>query len=151
MRSAAKRSVFKSMMKKTRQSGLAAAILFIDPARADPGVSSLQGLWVLYLALGLIVCVLMVCGVYWVRITWSYLSSDTNHFRRLKRYLLLSATFILIAGASAFTFHPDAPNSPNLYFLSAAIFVFAVSAISIFVHNRKSRRGTDGAGINRPV
>jgi len=126
-------------MKKICQAGIAATFLYIDYPYADPGVSSLKGLWLLYLALGLIICVLIICGVYWVRITWSYLSNNTNDFHRLKLYVLLSATFVLISGTSAVTFHPNAPNSQNPYFLLAAVFVFAVSAISLFVQHKKSR------------
>lgn len=131
-------------MKKICQAGIAASLLFVDHARADPGVSSLKGLWLLYLALGIIVCVLVVCGFYWVRITWSYLAKEANGFQRLKLYVLLTAIFVLISGTSAFTFHPNAPYSQNPYFLLAAVFVFVVSGIAIYVQHRKSRRGTDG-------
>jgi magnesium-transporting ATPase (P-type) len=130
-------------MKKICQAGIAATFLYIDHPYADPGVSPFKGLWLLYLALGLIICVLIICGVKWVRITWSYLSNNTGHFHRRKLYVLLSATFVLISGTSAFTFHPNAPNSQNPYFLLAAVFVFAVSAMSIFVQQKKSRHGTD--------
>lgn len=130
-------------MKTICQAGIAGTFLYIALAHADPGVSSLEGLWLLYLVLGLIVCVLIICGIFWMRITWSYLLNNANRFHRLKLYVFLSVTFIVISGASAFTFHPDAPYSQNPYFLFAALIVAAMSTISIVVQYRKSRRSPD--------
>lgn len=109
-----------------------AIMLFcVRNAHADPGLSSLEGLWMLYLGLGIIIFLLVGTGIFWGKITWNYVVRCESRFRWLKTYIVLAVAMTLISGFSAFTFHQNSPYSQNVYFLVICLFVIVVSVVAI--------------------
>ena len=62
-------------------------ILSSGDVHATTGLSSLEGLWVLFLVFGLIIFTLVILGVFWLKITWVYLIKNESKFYRLKLFI----------------------------------------------------------------
>jgi hypothetical protein len=118
-------------MLKNLFTALAVVLFGVGNAQADPGLSSLEGLWVLYLILGAIIFLLILTGIFWGKITWNYVVKREARFRWFKTYIFLTIIIVTISGVSAFTFHPNAPYSQNIYFVVVSLFAIVVSVLAI--------------------
>lgn len=130
-------------MNKCAKSLFVLFLLISCNAYATTGLSALEGLWILYLVLGLIVFALIILGIFWLKITWVYLIKNECNFYKLKSYMALTVVISTVSGLSAFFFHQNAPYSQNVYFLSVAILILTVSIISIIVQFNKLKKTND--------
>ncbi|WP_133566423.1 hypothetical protein [Marinicella litoralis] len=114
-------------MKKIKIGTIFGSLVGSSTAAAHGGLSSLEGLWVIYLVLVLIGCLLVVMGLFWLWLTYLYWTQARARFFRIKTYLFLSIAMTLVAGFSAFTFHANAPYSQNVYFSLVTVVVIVTS------------------------
>ncbi|MCH9675543.1 MAG: hypothetical protein K0U93_29170 [Gammaproteobacteria bacterium] len=109
----------------------------ISVAQAHGGISSIEGLWIVFLVLGVVILALLMMSAFWLKITYHYLTQSKERFYRLRIYLVLTIAMSLVSGASAFTFHRNAPYSQNVYFLVLTIVIILVSTVSVIVQYKR--------------